>query len=184
MSTADGLVVSSSQVIANDLYRRTFVPKFRRHLDIAEVDRRVLLISRVSTGVVLVICTGLAWLLVDKNIALIIMIGTGGMMAAFAGPLVMGALWHGVTRAGAYAGLISGMGAFLILHGGVLDPAWVEGTPLFAAVAWLAGEAPNPYSCAGLGEIVSVIVTYGVSKFTAPLPQSHLDDLFGEAESA
>lgn len=182
MSTADGLVVSSSQVIANDLYRRTFVPRFRRDLDSAEIDRRVLWISRVSTFGVLVICTGLAWMLVDRNVALIIMIGTGGMMAAFAGPLVMGALWHGVTRAGAYAGLISGMGAFLILHGGVLDPAWFKGTPLFGPVAWLAGEAPNPYSCAGLGEIVSVIVTYGVSKFTKPLPQSHLDELFGEAD--
>jgi Na+/proline symporter len=181
MSTADGLVVSSSQVIANDLYRRTYVP--RRHPDMPdeEVDRRVLLISRFSTIGVLLICAALAWMLVDKNIALIIMIGTGGMMAAFAGPLVMGAVWHGVTKAGAYAGLVSGMASFLILHGGVLNADWFAGTPLFVIVEWLVGESPNPYSCAGLGEIVSIVVTYVVSKLTRPLPEAHLEDLFGKS---
>ncbi len=179
MSTADGLVVSSSQVIANDLYRRTYIPRRNPHMAAEEIDRRVLLISRLGTGLVLVICMGMAWMLMDRNIALIIMTGTGGMMAAFAGPLVMGAIWHGVTRTGAYAGLISGMGAFLVFHGGLLDPGWVAGTPLVGAVEWLLGEAPNPYSCAGLGEIVSVVVTFTVSRVTKPLPREHLADLFG-----
>lgn len=184
MSTADGLVVSSSQVIANDLYRRTYVPRRHPDMDPEEIDRRVLLISRVGTVLVLMICTGMAWMLVDRNIALIIMIGTGGMMAAFAGPLVMGALWKGVTRAGAYAGLISGMAAFVVFHGGILDPAWFEGIPLLVhGVEWLLGEAANPYSCAGLGEIVSVVVTYTVSKLTQPLPEAHLVKLFSKNTS-
>ena len=181
MSTADGLVVSSSQVIANDLYRRSYAPRFQPHLSSDEVDRRVLNISRVSTGVVLLICMGLAWMLVDQNIALIIMIGTGGMMAAFAGPLVMGAVWRGVTGAGAYAGLISGMAAFLILHSGALAYVYVPDSFLEPVFAFLLGEEQNPYSCAGLGEIVSVAVTYGVSKLTAPLPQDRIDQLFGES---
>ena len=172
MSTADGLVVSSSQVIANDLYRRTYIPRYRPEMAEREVDRRVLLISRVSTVLVLVICVVIAWFLVDRNIALIIMIGTGGMMAAFAGPLVMGAIWQGVTRAGAYAGLIGGMGAFIVFYGALLDPSWFESIPfLVAAVEWLLVESHNPFSCAALGEIVSVIVTYAVSKVTKPLPQ-------------
>ena len=178
MSTADGLVISSSQVIANDLYRRTYVPKFHPEMTEAEVDRRVLLISRFSTGLVLLVCMGIAWALVDRNVALIIMIGTGGMMAAFAGPLVMGAVWHGVTRAGAYAGLISGMGAFILFHSGWIVPVWFDGTWLFGVANWLALESPNPYSCAALGEIVSVIVTFAVSKVTTPLPQAHLEALF------
>ena len=37
MSTADGLVVSSSQIVANDLYRLSFVPRYRK--DLSEGDR-------------------------------------------------------------------------------------------------------------------------------------------------
>ena len=49
MSTADGLVVSSSQIVANDLYRRTIAPRFHSHLSDEQLDRRVLVISRWAT---------------------------------------------------------------------------------------------------------------------------------------
>ena len=176
MSTADGLVVSSSQILANDIYRRSLVPKFQAHLDAAEVDRRVLLISRWSTVLVLVLCMFMAWALMDMNIALLVWIGSGGMMAAFAGPLVMGALWRGVTTAGAYAGLVTGMSTFIVLHGGVLEPG-IFG-PLDGVVAWLVAEGPNPYSCAAMGELVSVFVTWAVSMQTQPLAQGHLERVF------
>ena len=39
MSTADGLVVSSSQIIANDLYRRTFADKITPNATQEERDR-------------------------------------------------------------------------------------------------------------------------------------------------
>ena len=85
MSTADGLVVSSSQIVANDLYRLSYVPRYASHLDEGEVDRRVLTISRFSTVGVMVVCTAMAWALVDKNVALIVWVGTGGMMGRFCG---------------------------------------------------------------------------------------------------
>ncbi|NNL86331.1 MAG: sodium:solute symporter family protein [Myxococcales bacterium] len=181
MSTADGLVVSSSQVIANDLYRRSYVPRFRPDLSQNEVDRRVLLISRVSTAVVLAGCAGLAWLLMDMNIALLVWVGAGSLMAAFAGPLVLGALWRGVTRWGAIAGLVVGMGSFIILHAQLLEPSWFG--PASSVVAWLRAEGPNPYSCAALGEIASVITTWAVSCATQPLPSAHVQRLFGPTEA-
>lgn len=182
MSTADGLVVSSSQVIANDLYRRTLAPKFAAQLSSDALDRRVLLISRYATVGVLLICMSMAWLLIEKNVSLIVWIGNGGMMAAFAGPLVVGALWRGVTAKGAYAGLASGFVTFLILHTNLLEAHWFgsSGT-LHSAVAWLEREGPNPYSCAAMGEFVSIAVTVVVSKLTQALPDEHLDALFGEA---
>jgi SSS family transporter len=179
MSTADGLVVSSSQIIANDLYRRTIVPRLSERPSEEELDRRVLKISRVSTVFVLVVCMGLAWALIGTNIVLIVWIGIGGMMAAFAGPLVLGALWGGVTRRGAYAGLVSGFFTFVILHTQMLDPAWFGSGLLHGLVGWLRGEGPNPYSCAALGEGVSVFTTVIVSKLTKPLPKEHVDELFG-----
>ena len=178
MSTADGLVVSSSQVIANDLYRRTIVPRLKNAPSGEQLDRQILFISRVSTVVVLVLCMALAWALVETNIALIIWIGNGGMMAAFAGPLVVGGLWRGVTRKGAYAGLVSGFVTFLVLHTQMLDPAWFEPGTMHDVVAWLYTEGPSPFSCAAMGEIMSIACTYVVSKSTQPLPESHVRVLF------
>lgn len=179
MSTADGLVVSSSQVIANDLYRRTLAPLFHNHLTEEQIDKRVLAISRVSTVVVLIICAALAWALQKVNIALIVFIGVGGMMAAFAGPLVLGALWQGVTRKGAYAGLLAGFVSFVIFHAQLLDPSWFGSSGVvFDLVSWIHGEGPNPFSCAAMGEIIGVVVTFVVSKLTKPLPSSHLEELF------
>ena len=106
MSTADGLVVSSSQIIANDLYRRNLAPRLHPDMPQEQLDHRVLLISRWATVAVLLICMLMAWSLMDVNVSLVVWIGVGGMMAAFAGPLVLGALWSGVTLKGAYAGLL------------------------------------------------------------------------------
>jgi len=181
MSTADGLVVSSSQIVANDLYRRSIAPRLKQPPSEDQLDRQVLTISRITTVVVLVITMGMAWTLMKTNIALIVWIGTGGMMAAFAGPLVVGALWRGVTRAGAYTGLASGFATFLVLHMQLLDPSWFGSGWLHGAVVWLHGEGPNPFSCAAMGEAVSVSLTFLVSRSTQPLPQSHLEDMFTEA---
>ena len=65
MSTADGLVVSSSQIMANDLYRLTFVPRFRKNLDEEEIERRVLNVSRISTVIIMLLCTLLAWQMLE-----------------------------------------------------------------------------------------------------------------------
>lgn len=178
MSTADGLVVSSSQIVANDLYRRTIVPRLKSRPSGQALDRQVLLISRVATVVILLMCMALAWVMLDHNITLIVWIGIGGMMAAFGGPLVVGALWRGVTRAGAYAGLIGGFGTFATLHARVIDPAWFDPGLLHEIALWLYREGPNPYSCTAIGEAVSVLATIVVSRLSRPLSREHLAKLF------
>ena len=179
MSTADGLVISSSQIIANDLYRKTYVARKKINMSDAKIDNNVLKISRVSTVVILISCAFFAQALINKNVALIVWIGIGGMMAAFSGPLIIGALWRGVTRRGAYAGLISGMGTFIILHAQLLDPLWFEDSSVVQNITgWLIKQGPNPFACTFLGEIVSVFTTILVSKFSAKLPREHLDQMF------
>ena len=183
MSTADGLVVSSSQILANDLYRLTFVPRMKRKPSEADVDARVLQISRVGTAVTMLLCTAMAWLLLDVNTAIIVWMGNGGLMAAFAGPLLLGALWNGVTRAGALAGLITGLAVFAITYMGAIRPEWFpDGSSLQIAASWLQGEKPNPWSCASMGEIASVLATWAVSRLTRPLPPEHLARLFRRPE--
>ena len=178
MSTADGLVVSSSQIVANDIYRLTLVPRFFSHLSEEEVERRVLAISRVATVVIMILCTLLAWSMLDRNVTLIVWIGTGCMMAAFAGPLILGAVWKGVTKAGAFAGLLSGGIVFIVTFNAMIDPAWFAPGAMRSAAEWLVIEAPNPWSCAAIGEVVSVLVTVVVSRLTQPLPEAHMRRLF------
>ena len=155
------------------------VPRLKLTISHDALDASVLAISRISTVVVLLLCMGMAWALINTNIALIVWIGNGGMMAAFAGPLVVGALWRGVTRYGAYTGLLAGFLTFIVLHTRQLDPAWFDPGTLHSIVAWLHQEGPNPYSCAAMGEIVSILTTFVVSKLTQPLPKEHVDGLFG-----
>ena len=178
MSTADGLVISSSQIVANDLYRRTIVPRMTNPPYGEKLDRQVLLISRVATVVILLICMALAWYMRTVNIAIIVWIGVGGMMASFAGPLVLGALWRGVTRAGAFAGLFAGLFTFVFLHVPLYNPDWFADGPLRPVVQWLYFESGNPFSCTALGEIASVMVTFVVSKLTRPLPKKHIGEMF------
>jgi Na+/proline symporter len=186
MSTADGLVVSTSQIFANDLYRRTFAPRWHGQLSEAEIDRRVLRISRWGTAAGMFGAVSLAWLLIDINIAILVWIGVGGMMAAFAGPLLLGVLWKGVTKAGAYAGFASGAAVFLLTHPPAYIPAIADlysalaaNTALAGPVDWLLAEASNPYSCAAMGEIISLLATWGVSRLTRNLPADHIREVFG-----
>jgi len=184
MSTADGLVVSSSQILANDIYRLTIVPRYLAHLPTDEVERRVLRISRLGTVVIMVLCTLLAWQMLDTNVTIIVWVGTGCMMAAFAGPLILGALWRGVTKAGAFAGLLSGGLVFITTFNALIDPAFFDEGVLRAAATWLVGESPNPWSCAAMGEIVSVGMTILVSRLSQPLPDAHLRRLFKPVANA
>ena len=102
------------------------------------------------------------------------------MMAAFAGPLVVGGFWRGVTLAGAYTGLVSGMATFILLRSGVpwmiVDPSSLgplsgiasgcttTGLTLFPA-RWSARRSRSPG-------------TWAVSKLTQPLPEDHVEGLF------
>ena len=179
MSTADGLVVSSSQIVANDLYRLSFVPRYRAHLAPQEIERRVLRISRIATVVIMILCTALAWSMLDTNVTIIVWIGTGCMMAAFAGPLILGSVWASVTRAGAIAGLVGGGLTFIVTFNGWVNPDWFAPGVLQQAAQWLLTESPNPWSCAAMGEVVSLLATVCVSKVTRPLPRAHLIRMFG-----
>jgi len=151
MSTADGLVVSSAQVFANDLYRRTFARRWSPQLNEEALDRRVLLVSRWATVGVLAASAAVAWALLDVNIALLVWMGIGGMTSALAGPLLFGTLWSGVTERGALSGMLTGFVTFGVLHAQLLP------------VPWLLSIGPNPFACASLGSIAGVTITVAVS---------------------
>ena len=152
MSTADGLVVSSAQVFANDLYRRTFATKWSPNLTSEELDRRVLTISRWGTLIVLISSAAMAWALLDVNIALLVWMGIGGITSAFAGPLILGSLWPGVTERGALLGMLAGFIVFGTLHAEIIN------------ADALASIGPNPFACATIGALASMVITAAWSR--------------------
>ncbi|HSN72349.1 MAG TPA: hypothetical protein VLT59_12620 [Steroidobacteraceae bacterium] len=181
MSTADGLVISSSQVFANDLYRRTLAPWVHPQLDRAELERRVLAVSRVGTVVTLLIAMAIAWVTLDRNIILLTWLGLGSVIAGLAAPLMVGGLWRGMTAGGAIAGFVTGALGFIVLHYGLVPAEALSETFLAAPAAWLAAQAPNPYACAAIAEITAVALSVLVSFVTPRLPASHVAAIFGDA---
>jgi SSS family transporter len=183
MSTADGLVISTSQVFANDIYRRSIAPRLHADRSTEQLDRNVLIISRAMTIVTIIGASILGWMTMDMNVVLLMWIGVGGFVAALMGPLVIGSFWFGVTRAGAMAGFWSGAVIFVLIHSEIFSPEWLAGTGLEAAGEWFAFYASSPYSAATFGGIVSILVTVLVSKRTAALPAEHLTAMSASTSS-
>ena len=180
MSTADGLVVSTSQVFANDIYRRSIVPRLKSAPDDERIDATALHISRIAAVIIVGASIWLAWRSQEMNVAIFIAAGIGGMMAAISGPIFCGILWRGTTRVGALAGFAMGAIVFIPVKAGLINPAWFSGGPLDVAATWLAAQAPNPFSCAALAIIASVLCVLVVSSFTERPSPEHLSRVFGE----
>lgn len=174
MSTADGLVVSTSQIFANDIYRRSIVPRLAIKPDDDKIDRVALNISRIATAFVVVLAIWLAWQSQSMNLAILIAAGIGGMVSAISGPIFTGILWQGTTRIGALSGIFSGASVFIVAKMGWLDPSWFSGSTTHQVVDWLSSQAPNPFACGAFGIITSVVVTIIVSLFTERPSVEHL----------
>ena len=167
MSTADGLVISTSQVFANDIYRRSIAPRIHPDLPQERLDRNVLAISRGVTALTIVGAAILGWMTREMNVVLLMWIGVGGFVAALMGPLVVGSVWWGVTRAGALAGFWAGALVFVLIRAELLS-GYSE---------WFDFYATNPYSAATFGAAASVLVTVIVSRLTTPLPAAHVEQM-------
>lgn len=178
MSTADGLIISCSQVFANDLFRCTIAPRYCRHLSAERLDHIVLRISRWTAVLVLLAALLLGWSLLDVNVTRVIWIGLGGMMAALAGPLILGVLLRSVTRTGAELGALTGVVVFIVLKLDVIEGDWLAGTAWEGVIQWVAAQARNPFACATLGVLGSLGVTWFASLVSSPLPESHLNQIF------
>lgn len=70
---------------------------------------------------------------------------------------------------------------FSVLHAGIISPSWFDPGTLHEIARWLSLEAPNPFSCAAIGEIVSALATWLASLRTKQLPAPLLEQLFPKA---
>jgi Na+/proline symporter len=180
MSTADGLVLSTSQIFANDIYRRTIVPRLKVQPSDEDVDSMALKLSRIAMALVMVGSVWLAWEFQGMNVALLIVSGVGGMLGAICGPIYAGILWRGATKEGAIFGFLAGGIVFIVLKAQLLPSIWFENTLVEVPAMWLLSQHSNAFSCSTIGALSSVTGVVIVSLFTQRPSDKHLARLFGE----
>lgn len=148
MSTSDGLVVSLTQILANDIFRLSIVPKI--NISSQKAENYELLISRYSTFLFLILAGIVAWT-PPEFLSIFMWIGIGGIVSATAGPLVIGSLWKRANRKSAFISLLAGTASY-----------WVIYLPFLLDVS-------NPFAAAGMGVIISML-TMVVSTLTTSKP--------------
>ncbi|WP_414049232.1 sodium:solute symporter family protein [Macrococcus animalis] len=136
MSTSDGLVVSLTQILANDLFRLSIVPKM--NISEEKAEKYEMQISRYSTFLFLILAGIVAWN-PPEFLSIFMWIGIGGIVSATAGPLVVGSLWKRANRISAIISLVMGTISY-----------WFIYLPFGLNVS-------NPFAAAGYGVIISMI---------------------------
>jgi SSS family transporter len=162
LSTSDGLIVSFSQIFANDLYRRTFA---KNHPDKEKVERNSLIIGRVA--VVGCILLGIFMSLnPPASLAIFLWIGVGGMVSGLAGPLAIGGLWKRANKQGAVSSFTVGVICYAALYQG-----WLPGLEAIT----------NPFAASGYSIMVASIVMVIVTLLTKPMSQEFVDSIYGKS---
>ena len=162
LSTAAGLLLAISSAISHDLLKGIYKP------DITE--RQELLASRLAMGVA-VVGAGYLGLNPPGFAAGTVALAFGLAASSIFPALMMGIFSPSVTRAGAIAGMVSGIGItlfYVFQHKGIM---FVPGTAFLGDTPpnWFFGIEPNAFGA--VGAIVNFAVAFAVSRVTeAPPP--------------
>lgn len=160
LSTSDGLIVSISQILANDLYRKTFA----RNQPTEVVERNALRIGRVGVGLALVGAVAMAWN-PPEFLSILLWIGIGGIVSGMAGPILVGSLWRRATKPAAIISFVVGVVSYALIYLPYLDPL---------------GVADNPFAAAGYSVIIASAAMVVATLLTRPMPEEFLEELFGD----
>ena len=160
-STSDGVIVSISQLLANDLYRRTFA----RNVAAEVADRRALLVGRLGVAVALLGGVALSWN-PPESLVILLWVGIGGMVSGLAGPILVGGIWHRATKTAAITSFVVGVIGYAVIYLPFLDPLNVEG---------------NPFAAAGYSVLLASAVMVVATLLTKPMPEEFIARIFGDA---
>lgn len=166
MSTTDRLMLTVGAAFGWDIYANL--------INRGASDKQTTRISRIA---IVVIALGTAALAISppKLLAWLIWMGIGVMLAVFVAPLLAGLYWKRATRAGALAGMLSGLGASIVF--GYLEkfgPAFPAEGPVRFYHYLLNRPLPVHFSLYSFA--ISVIVLIVVSLLTPPPPAEVIAD--------
>ncbi|MBE5760363.1 MAG: sodium/solute symporter [Clostridiales bacterium] len=152
MGTLSSLVLASSSAITLDLIKGT-VKK-----DLSE--KKTLLVLRVLCAVFVVISFLIA-LKKPAAILTLMSLSWGAISGSFLAPFMLGVRWRGVTKAGAWAGML----------GGIL-------TTIGMALFWKLDSESSPVICV-TSIFLSLVLTVVVSLVTKKFSKEHIEKMFG-----
>lgn len=167
VSTADGLIIAMSQIFANDLYRKTYIPWKGKDPESDTVSQRALWISRISTALITVVAVA-AVTTPPEYLSILLWVGIGGIIASYGGPYFVGAFRENTSKIAAITAFVVSFLVYFAIH-------------LAPQAGFYEGWYPyneNPFAASAVGFVLSCAVTILVSRFTEPLPDSHLDEVF------
>lgn len=160
MSTLSSLVITSSSTFTIDFLKGIFFPKMNN-------KRQMLVIRLLCAGFIAV--SVLIALNPNSMISSLMSISWGALAGAFLGPFLYGLFWKRTTRAGVWAGFISGI--VITVAGLILN---MTGTILPAPFALLN----SPLNVGALAIVFSLIIVPLVSVLTPKLPKQHVEASF------
>ncbi len=155
MSTLSSVVLTSASSITVDL-----IPTVRKTP--IKANRQMLLTRGLCLAFVL-----LSFIFATSNFAVIVSImaySWGIVAGCFLGPYIWGLYWKKTTKAGAWAGMISGVAvvAIMVIYGIITSPV-LETDGLYAAFQAVSTNSPT-FGCVAMA--VSVVIVPLVSLFT------------------
>ena len=156
MSTLSSLVLVSSSSISLDLIKGIIKPKMK--------DKTAMVWMRSFCAVFVVVSLVIA-LFEPSAIVTLMSYSWGALSGCFLAPFLLGVKWRGMTKAGAWAGVITGLAVVvpLMILGAIgILPAWMS-APAIGSMAML------------LSLIVTPIVSAASKKFSTV----HIEAVFG-----
>lgn len=157
MSTVDGVFLTMSVSISNEIYRKTLAPIIHKTLSKDAIERKALFISKIS----LIVIGIAAWYFASpppKFLVILVWLGFGVLIVAIAPSIVVSGFWKRITKAGAFSAMAVGLATYLIL-------LKMRG---FAGV----------FECIGIGTLAGLATAVIVSLFTKPLPEDLINKMF------
>ncbi len=160
MSTLSSLVLVSSSSISMDLIKGVVKPKMG--------EKGVMGWMRSLCGVFVLISLVIA-LLQPAAIVTLMSYSWGALSGCFLAPFLLGVRWKGMTKAGGWAGIITGLV--------IVVPLMIIGSVSTILPKWL-----SPPAIGSIAMIASLIVTPIVSLMTKKFETAHIITVFGEQD--
>jgi cation/acetate symporter len=167
LSTAAGLLLAISSSISHDLLKGIFAKNMS--------DKNELLAGRIAmSGAILV--SGYFGMNPPGFAAQVVALAFGLAASSIFPALMMGIFFKRINKAGAIAGMLSGIGVTLVYIFWFKGWFFVPGTEMAKDVAenWLFGISPEAFG--PIGALVNFAVAYAVSSVTPPPPE-HIQHL-------
>ena len=162
LSTAAGLLLAIASAISHDLMKGIFTPGIG--------EKAELMASRIAMAGAIAVA-GYLGLNPPGFAAGTVALAFGLAASSIFPALMMGIFSKGVTKEGAIAGMVAGIGVtlfYVFQHKGIM---FIPGTAFLGDTPpnWFMGIEPNAFGC--VGAVVNFAVAFAVSKVTAAPPE-------------